>query len=217
LRKRLLSFTLMAVSDVELLEKASSDRRSLTLLLERHGTFVRPLIARKIPRRWRSLLTVDDVMQETYTEAALNLGDFQPRGKDSFQSWLITLATNNLRDAIDALEAEKRGGRWRRLEPRTSDGSYAALHEIVAGSLTTPSGKVARHEARSALDQAINQLPETYRMVVQRYDLDGRSIREVSTILDRTPGATFMLRARAHRLLGQLMGSKSKFFSSGSC
>jgi DNA-directed RNA polymerase specialized sigma24 family protein len=45
------------------------------------------------------------------------------------------------------------------------------------------------------------------------YDLEGRSVQEVSASLHRTPGAVYMLRARAHRELAELLGMPSQFFS----
>ncbi len=44
------------------------------------------------------------------------------------------------------------------------------------------------------------------------YDLEGRSVEDVAGALGRTPGAAYMLRARAHRWLREILGRSSDFF-----
>lgn len=201
-------------SGPELLAKAvEGDQESLAHLLEHHGAVVRRRIAGRIPKRWQSLLSEDDVMQQSYADAAMNISRFESRGDGSFEAWLTKLAQCNLRDGIRLLEAEKRGGSRRRIEPRSTDDSYNALHEMLVTTSSTPSRRAARDEAQSVMIRAIGQLPPTYRRVVELYDLQGMRVEEVAVELDRSPGAVFMQRARAHQYLAELMGRASKYFS----
>ena len=62
-------------------------------------------------------------------------------------------------------------------------------------------------------EKAIQRLPDTYVQVITMYDLEGRPLKEVARALNRTLGATSMLRARAHRRLAELMGTASRFLS----
>ena len=158
-------------------------------------------------------MSADDVLQEAYTDAFLNITDFEPRGVDSFAAWLTTIARHNLRHATEALEAEKRGGARRQIERGSDDESYLYLYELLDGTTTTPSRAAALAEAREALDLAIAQLPTDYRRVVRMYDLEGRSTEKVSSEMERSQGAVFMLRARSHRALRRLLGTPLKYFS----
>jgi len=45
------------------------------------------------------------------------------------------------------------------------------------------------------------------------YDVEGRSIQEVGAHLNRSPGAVYMLRARAHEQLAGLLGRASAFLT----
>ena len=63
------------------------------------------------------------------------------------------------------------------------------------------------------LEQALRKLPQTYRHVVRMYDLEGQSIEQVAETLDRSQGAVYMLRARAHDRLRHVLGATTKFFS----
>jgi DNA-directed RNA polymerase specialized sigma24 family protein len=91
--------------------------------------------------------------------------------------------------------------------------SCAALYQVLTGSSSTPSHAAARGEAESALQKAIEALPPTYAQVVRLYDLECKSAPEVAEAIQRSVGAVFMLRARAHERLRELMGSPSRFLS----
>lgn len=204
----------LAASETPLINKAvCGDREALTTLLEQHGPHLRQGLNGQISRRWRSVLSEDDVMQQTYADAVRDIKGFVPRGADSFPRWLATLRNNNLRDAIAGLEADRRGGQSRRLEPTTGDESCIALIDLLAGTTSTPSRCATREENAACLKRALEQLPEAYARVVRMYDLEGRAIGEVAAALRRSPGAVFMLRARAHSRLQEIMGSASAYLS----
>jgi RNA polymerase sigma factor (sigma-70 family) len=190
------------------------DRNAVVELLEEHGPRVRADIGRRLPRRWRSLLSEDDVMQQTYADALRSIAHFKPIGDDAFQRWLFTLAKCNLMDATRMLEADKRGGRHRRIEPETSDESISRLFDTLSQTGGTPSRAVANAEARTALASAIDRLPDTYGRVIRLYDLEGQDVEAVAATLDRSAGAIYMLRARAHDRLRTILGKASSFFSS---
>ena len=206
----------IAMSNVssELLSKAiGGDEQALSQLLEEHGPAVRRPLAGAIPKRWQSLLSEDDVLQQTYVDAFRDIRSFVGDDGRAFESWLHTLAKRNMLDGIKMLEAEKRGGDRRRIEPGSRDESMVALYELLGGSITTPSRKAARQEAGEALKKALESLPNSYRQVIEMYDLEGCSIEEAAVALKRSSGATYMLRARAHRLLCEIMGTESKYLS----
>lgn len=204
----------MGSSDQDLLSQAASgDEQALTRLLQEHGPIVRQRLAPRIPHRWQSVLSVDDVMQQTYTDAFLDMDRFTPTGEGSFTAWLTSLAECNLTDALRMLDAAKRGKDHQRIEPQAGHDSFLVLHELLGATRSTPSQHVARDEARTALERAIQQLPDTYRRVVEMYDLEARPVEEVARVLKRSPGAVYMVRARAHRRLRDLMGNTLKYFS----
>ncbi len=203
----------MPESDDGLLRRATAGNGdALGMLLERHGPVVRRDVSKRIPNRWRSLLSDDDVMQQTYADAFRSVTQFVSQGEGSFGKWLATLARCNVRDAVKMLEAQKRGGDRRRVDRRAGDESAVALFEELATTGSTPSQHAASAEARADLEKAIRVLSPTYRQVVQMYDIEGRTIQEVATALNRSPGAVYMLRSRAHDRLRETLGRTSKYF-----
>ena len=207
----------MKPSDENLLERAAGgEREALVALLKRHAATARQAVGGRIPQRWQSLLSEDDVIQQTYADAVAYVGQFDGREEAAFAAWLATIARRNLSDAVKMLEREKRGGDRRRVEPRGRDESVLALCDVLAGTGGTPSGNAAREEARAALQRAIDELPEAYARVVTMYDLDQQPVQDVAQALERSPGAVFMLRARAHERLHEIMGGTSKYFGRAS-
>lgn len=202
-------------SQSELITRASAgDREAAGELFKRHGPSIRERLNYDIPKRFCAVLTPDDVMQETYIDALLDLKGFVPRGEGSFESWLMTIAKNNLRNAIEALDAEKRGGDRRQVVVFNPEESAAALCELLGATSQTPSRQAAKGEAAAALLLAVNKLPADHQQVVNLYDLQRRPIEDVAAALGRREGAVFMLRARAHRALRALMGASGQYFSS---
>lgn len=202
-------------SDDDLLRRATiGDGEALATLLVRYGPSIRSDVAGRIPGRLRSLLSDDDVMQQTYADAFRSIGGFVSQGDGSFARWLATLARCNVRDAVKMLEAQKRGGRSRRAsQPGSGDSSMLLLEELATTG-TSPSQHAARAEAWADIETAIGSLPPQYAQVVQLYDIEGRPIDEVAIVMERTSGAVYMLRARALDQLHDLLGRTSKFFDS---
>ncbi len=202
----------MNASDDELLTRAArGDLDAVTQLLERHGPRIRQTL--RIGKQWQSKFSADDVMQVTYLETLMRTDGSLPDNGTSFHRWLKRVAENNLRDAIKELSRSKRPPPHKRVESPPGDESYVELLEHLCTTSSTPSRNVARGEARSALEDAIEKLPADYATVVRLYDIEGRSGPEVASAMGRSRGAVVMLRARAHDRLAELLGSGSKFFS----
>ncbi|GJQ28207.1 MAG: RNA polymerase sigma factor RpoE [Phycisphaerae bacterium] len=201
-------------SDADLLTKATTgDQAAMAELLRRHGPVVRARLASKMSTVWQSALDVDDVMQVTYLEAFMRITSFQPRHEGSFLAWVSLIAENNLRDAIKELERQKRPNPRNRVQATAGQDSYVALVEMLGATMTTPSIQAARGELVGALDQALAKLPPDYAKVIRLYDLEGRDANEVAKEVGRSPGAVYMLLARAHDRLKDVLGSESRFFT----
>ncbi len=182
------------------------DPQALTRLLSEHSETLRAAIEPKIPDRLRSVLSAEDVLQQTFLDAFLDMRNFIPSDESSFFRWLRKLAENNLIEAIRALDAEKRGGRARRVATLGVDPCTSILDRLVPVlTRTSPPHAAALREASLAVREAIARLPEAYRAAVELYDIEGRDIADVAATLSRSPGAVHLLRNRAFaRLREQL-------------
>lgn len=205
----------MSFLDGDLLgHAAAGDDDAVAHLLERHAATVRRRISGMIPRRWRSVLSEDDVLQQTHVDVFRDIRRLRLEDEDAFVAWLTRVAKRNCLDALRMLSAEKRGGNRRKITPTTREDSCVDLFERLGGISRGPSRAAAREEACSALQRALESLPGTYRQVVEMYDLADHPVEEVAAAIGRSRGATFMLRSRAHRMLAEIMGTASRYVTS---
>lgn len=204
----------MAASE-DLLNRATrGDEEALVRLLKQHSPEIQRGLAGDISRQWRAVLSAEDVMQQTYCDAFLDINKFRGKTESSFVAWLRTMAKHNLKDAIEMLNAEKRRPKkGRRTESEATADSYDDLLGRLCATSTTPSRCAARNERTTAIKDAITKLPDDYRHVVRMCDIQGWSLEEAADALNRTKGAVAMLRVRAHRRLAEIMGSASRFLS----
>ena len=189
----------------------NGDSAALAELLESHTPKLCADLRSRIPNRWRALLAIEDVLQETYTDVFLSIRGFVPRGEGAFVAWLRKLAQNNLLEAIRALEAEKRGGGMRpaRFGVDQDDRTDFMDALLPAGTQTTPSQFMTRQESRLSLEAALADLPAHYRLAVQRYDLEGRTIDETAAEVGCSPGGVHLIRHRAFKQLRRLLEMRS--------
>jgi RNA polymerase sigma-70 factor (ECF subfamily) len=202
----------------ELIRKAvAGDSEALVELLRIHGPKARRVLAGRIPRCWQSVLHEDDIMQQTYADAAFGIGRFNSTSEGAFVNWLGTTATRNLRDALKMLEADKRGGQERhRVEGTGDQQSYVQLIDMLSSPDRSPSSQGAREEAVEKVKAALQQLPEDYRQAVTMYDLEQLPIAQVAAAMGRSEGAVFMLRARALQRLHEILGQTSDYLTGSS-
>jgi RNA polymerase sigma-70 factor (ECF subfamily) len=187
------------------LERAAvgGDEEALRALLLRHGPEVERGL--EIHAKWRSVIDTADIMQVTYLEAFLGIHRFDADRGEPFVHWLRCIAENNLRDAVRGLSAQKQPPPDRRVTEPESAASVAALYELLGATTTTPSRAAAAAESANRINEALDALPSGYRMAVQMYDLEGRSIDEVAAALNKSTGAVHMMRARAHDRLREIL------------
>ena len=198
--------------DALVLKAKTGDRQSLRELIEAVGPRVRVRIEPKIGPAIRTLIDTDDVMQVTYMEVVLRLSSFTGGGFSGFVAWVSRLAENNLIDAVRALEAAKRFDPRKKVTPTREDSASAFINLLGVNSLT-PSRVAAKDEAGAMLEVALRALPPDYEKVVREHDLAGKPMSEIAASMKRSEGAAYMLRARAHDRLKEIMGSDSKYFS----
>ena len=172
-------FDVAALGDETLVELARrGDEDAIRILIKRHN--------QRLFRVARGVVRDDgeaeDIVQETYVRAFTSLESF--RGEAQLSTWLTRIALN------EAL------GRMRRRRP------LAELAELDAGtgsdegrlamfqpSLVTPSPETeaARGQVRLVLEQAIDCLPELFRLVFILRDVEGMNIEETSAHLSIKP------------------------------
>ena len=202
------------VSDLVVRSVQGEESALKALLAETYPKLCR-YVGAKIPTYLRSSLDAEDIVQEAMLSVVRHIGSFEPRGPDSFDRWVTTIALRKLRSTIEYYRADKRGGTQSPVsgQARHFEDSMIVLLDLVAGSDPTPSRCVARAEAIQAMESALGQLPEADREAVRRVHLHGQSVGDAASAMGRSKRAIHGLCARARKRLRRLLKSDSVFLS----
>jgi DNA-directed RNA polymerase specialized sigma24 family protein len=73
----------------------AGDTESLERLLYQHFSPLAGHLGRKIPQWAQSLVSVDDIVQQTFVHVFRDIGRFQPRDDGSLAAWLKSIAMSN--------------------------------------------------------------------------------------------------------------------------
>ena len=151
----------------------------------------------------------EDILQETFIKAFRYLPDFN--GRSRLSTWLYRIATNEAlmlirRRKPDAISID---------ESRDGDEQDQEPLEIVDWCCM-PEQEMLSSESREYLDQAIESLPTSLRVVFVLRDIEGLSTLETGEVLNlsetavktRLSRARLRLREELTRYYGDRMGRK---------
>ena len=141
-------------------------------------------------RMTRNPQDAEDLVQETYLKAYKSFHSFTPG--TNLKAWLYRIMTNNY---INSYRKAKR----RPTESSADDLSDFQLYTTAGHDSTgLESAEVAalKDMPDSTISEAMNDLPDDYRMVVYYADVEGLAYKEIAEIMD-TPLGTVM--SRLHR------------------
>jgi RNA polymerase sigma-70 factor (ECF subfamily) len=134
----------------------------------------------------------EDVLQETYIKAFRSLPDFE--GRSSLTTWLYRIAVNEALMMVrkrkpPAISVE---------ENNVVDAEAESESMQIVDFCCLPEGELLSAESQQFLDQAIQALPDTLRVVFVMRDLEGLSIQETAAALGLSENnvKTRLLRAR---------------------
>jgi RNA polymerase sigma-70 factor (ECF subfamily) len=143
-------------------------------------------------RMTRNPADAEDLVQETYLRAYRGFGGFQEG--TNLKAWLYRILTNTY---INAYRAKQR----RPDETDLGEVEDLYLYRRLGGLEAARTGRSAEDElmdtfSEAEVKQAIEDLPENFRMAVLLADVEGFSYKEIAEILD-IPIGTVM--SRLHR------------------
>lgn len=134
----------------------------------------------------------EDVLQNTFLKALQHLPDFE--GRSSLSTWLYRIAAN------EALMLLRKRRPTIPVDENADDEDEGFLPAQFTDWCCLPEQEFLTDESKTYLDEAIQRLPETLKVVFLLRDIEGLSIRETSEALglSETAVKTRLLRARLH-------------------
>ena len=175
------------------------------VLLARSGeaTAFREIMRRNNRRLFRTARSVlrddaeaEDVVQEAYVRAFRGLAGF--RGDAGLSTWLTRIALN---EALGRLRRRRATVGLEAIEVAQEGGGARILMFPTAQADGDPESAAARREIRRLLEEAIDGLPEAFRLVLVARDVDGMGVEEAAQVLGVRPETVRTRLHRARRLL----------------
>ncbi len=165
----------------------AGDRAEFARLVETHYEMIYRL-ALKILNNPQD---AEDILQETFIKAYRNLNNFD--GRSSLSTWLYRIATN---EALMFLRKRRPDSVSIDETVETNESELPPRH--IVDWCCLPEEELMSTEAQAYLDQAIEDLPASLRIVFILRDIHGLSTRETSEVLNITEMAvkTRLSRAR---------------------
>ena len=190
--------------DDELMERyRAGDENAFTLLVRRHQRPLINFIARFINDRDGA----EDLAQETFLRIFKAARRYTP-GRANFKTWMYHIAANLCKNE---LRNRGRRNRYRVDNVVESDSGEAEQIDLIenapADASFQPEVALERKELREALQTAIAELPEQYRVPLVLRDLQGLSYDEISEVLELRSGTTKSRINRARLMLKEKLKS----------
>jgi RNA polymerase sigma-70 factor, ECF subfamily len=183
-------------SDAELVQRARDrDEAAIRSIMRSNN--------RRLYRLARGILRdeseAEDVVQETYVLAFTHLENF--RGDSSLATWLARIAIN---EALGRLRRQRPAVEWTSLPPGTLE---AQIIQFPIAAVSDPEKTMAQRQIQHVVEQAIDELPEAFRIVFITRVIEGMNVDETAEILGLKPQT---VKTRLHRARAMLRGNVEK-------
>ena len=196
-------------TDFQLVERTvAGDQRAYELLVIKYQRRIERLIGRMV----RDTDLVQDIAQETFIRAYRALHQF--RGEAQFYTWLYRIAVNTAKKAL--MDMKRNPLVYESAMAGADDGDETSRpgHELI--NEETPETILAAQEIATAVNVAMEALPEDLRQAVTLREIEGLSYEEISvamacpigTVRSRIFRAREAISARVRPLLQNQMGKR---------
>jgi RNA polymerase sigma-70 factor (ECF subfamily) len=186
---------------------ALPDQDLVARVVAGHGEAFRAIIQRYNRRLYRVARGIvrddgeaEDVLQEAYVRAFAALPRF--RAESTLSTWLTRIVMN---EAIGRLRLRRREGEF---EAAAENGDLRVIMFPGVTASPDPETAAARAQVRRLLEQAIDDLPEAFRLVLLMRDIEDLTTEETATSLAIRPETVKTRLHRARRLLREALDEK---------
>ena len=142
----------------------------------------------------------EDVVQESFIRAFRGLAEFE--GRSSLQSWLHRITVNT---AISKLRQLKRLAEQSIDEHLPEFDRFDCRIEMPWSHLASVDEVMESEDVRRSVKGSIDELPESYRIVLQLRDIEGYDTAEVASLLEISKSNVKVRLHRARSALKKLL------------
>lgn len=169
--------------------------------LDRFRNYLRLLARHQLGPELSAKLDPSDAVQETLLKAYQHLADLEGRSDGEVAAWLRRILGNSLTDAVRHFHADRRS-----VDLEVSlEQSAARMEALFADSDVSPASAMQRQEELIVLANALAELPDEQRMVIESKHLQGRTVDGISAQLGRSRASVAGLLRRGMERLRELL------------
>jgi RNA polymerase sigma-70 factor, ECF subfamily len=151
----------------------------------------------------------EEICQEVFLSVIKNLSSFH--GESQFQTWLFRIAANKARDYRERQRAAKRGGGQTPVSLQAED-PQTGLTIDPPGTTPGPDATLMEAEQATLVHQAVEQLEEPCREIIELRYFGDLSYEEISRALKLNPKT---VSSRLSKCLDRLEGIARQLFARG--
>ncbi len=152
-------------------------------------------------RMTRNPADAEDLVQETFLRAFRGFGGFEEG--TNLKAWLYRILTNTY---INQYRAKKRRPEESELEETEDFYLFRRLGGLEAAQATkTPESEFLDQLPETEVKEALEALPDQFRMAVILADIEGFSYKEIAEIMDVPVGTVMSRLHRGRRQLQKLL------------
>lgn len=178
-----------------------------TVQKERNRLF--NFIRKRVPEQ----ADAEDILQDVFYQLTETYRLMKP--VEQVSSWLFTVARNKITDWFRKSKAEPFSKQQVQNASADEEGEVLTLADMLPDLSNNPEGQYARKVIMSALEDALDELPEEQREVFIMHELENKSFNELSeitgenvkTLLSRKRYAVLHLRERLQELYKELINN----------
>jgi RNA polymerase sigma factor (sigma-70 family) len=161
-----------------------------------------------ISQHVRSREDAEDILQDVFYQFMKGFGDI--RSTERITSWLFTVARNKITDYFRKKKPVPLSER--QVAGQEDDSTPLMMEDILPALTRDPVDEMMREWIWSAIDQALDEIPEEQKDVFIWNEFEDRSFKEISdmtgegvnTLLSRKRYAILFLRKKLQELYNQL-------------
>jgi len=189
-------------SDDVLLQKAiEGDKKAFEVFYQRYKRQIFAFIYRFV----NNYGLAEELTQETFINAYINLDKYQEKGKPL--AWFYTIANNLCKNAIKSKNQKAEVSLDVPL--KDSDGQINML-DVLEDHKENPVIAIKSRELVGKIQEAIDSLPLSYKQILLLCDIQGQSYQDVAQILGCKPATVGTRLFRARRKIAKKLTSLYK-------
>lgn len=174
----------------ELARARAGDREALNRILVAAETRLRRQASARLGADLAMKVETSDILQSTYLDVVHSVAEFAGEDFEDFITWTGRILENNIRD-----KRRFHGAKKRRLTALVDNADERL--EAAIGSSTTPSEQAVFTEGLFRLAQALEEMGDDDRRVIQLRKISGFEYDAIAALMGRSEQAVRRLYSRA--------------------